>query len=56
MSIIFATFVNNEGKEQCLRFYNFEDMFEWLSEWHSKVSQYPSQLCVFKGECIFDGS
>lgn len=52
----FVTYVDESGNDHCIRFFNDEGLWEWLQDWRSKVGAWPKNLCVYKGECIFDAS
>ena len=52
----FATWINAAGETMCERFNTIELLWKWLDEYRGNTGQYPAQLCVYKGECVFDGS
>lgn len=52
----FASYKTDTGERKIVEFYTIEKYFEWLQEYWNKVGSMPKSLCVFKAECIFDGS
>ena len=51
----FATWKTSDGADHCQRFSTPDQLWEWLGKYHAQTGEYPQQLCVFKGECVFDG-
>lgn len=52
----FVTHVDAKGEEACWRFNTVEALWKWLGEHRDEHAAYPKDLCVYKGECVFDGS
>lgn len=56
LMMYFASYKTDTGEKKTVEFYTIEKYFEWLQEYWNKVGSMPKSLCVFKAECVFDGS
>lgn len=45
-----------KGFKRIVEFHTPEKLFAWLQEHNSENGDWPTNLCVFKAECVFDGS
>lgn len=54
MSIWFAEYKAGD-KSVVEKFFTPEALWKWLQEYRDKTGGWPHNLCVYKGECIFDG-
>lgn len=52
----FVTYLGDDGKEHCVRFFSEDALWEWLQEWKSKTGSFPREFCVYKADCVYDGS
>lgn len=52
----FVTYKKADGKEECLRFFAVDQFWDWLQQWKNSHDNWPPNLAVYKGECVFDGS
>jgi hypothetical protein len=52
----FVTYKDAKGEDACVRFHSQERLWEWMGKYRDEHNAYPPQLCVYKGDCVFDGS
>jgi hypothetical protein len=51
----FATYKTESG-DKIEKFITIAEYFRWLQDFWNKCGILPKNLCVFKAECVFDGS
>jgi hypothetical protein len=52
----FVTYSDAKNETVAKRFFTQESLWEWMGKFRDEHNAYPADMCVYKADCVFDGS